>query len=98
MDFRTAVAARQLSERSEWAVNAVGAVMLSVPHCMPSDPVSISVKGSACKVDYESASFEIPVPALILPFLKASATVLLVTFRRTNIVIEKDVFVRHLEP
>lgn len=98
MDFRNAIAARQITERSEWAVNAAGSLMLSVPHCMPEAPDTISVKDSRCAVDYGSASFDVPVPDFIWPFLSAAPTVLLVTFKRTNIVIEKDVFVRHRQP
>lgn len=98
MDFRNAIAAREIAERSEWAVNASRALMLSVPHCMPEAPDAISVKDSRCTVDYGSASFDITVPDFIWPFLRGAPTVLLVTFKRTNIVIEKDVFVRHRQP
>ncbi|NTF18185.1 hypothetical protein G6L37_07180 [Agrobacterium rubi] len=94
MDFRTSIVARQISDRTEWAVNAQGALMLSVPHVLPSPPNGISVIDGRCTADYGAAGcFPVPVPALIAPFLESAATILLVTFRRTNIVSERDVFV-----
>jgi len=96
MDFRASLAARQIGDRSEWSVNAQGALMLSVPHVLPSPPSRISVKTGGCEVDYDGVgSFPVPVPTLIAPFLANAPTVLLVTFRRTNIVSERDVFVNH---
>jgi hypothetical protein len=95
MDFRNAVAARQIAERAEWAVNASGGLMLSVPHCLPSAPDGVSLTESGCTVDFGDLSFSVPVPDFISPFLSVAPTVLLVTFKRTNIVTEKDVFVRH---
>jgi hypothetical protein len=96
MGFRNAVAARQIAERSEWGVNASGDVMLSVPHCMPTAPDGVTLsEASGCTVDFGDLSFAVPVPDFIHPFLSAAPTLLLVTFKRTNIVIEKDVFVRH---
>lgn len=98
MGFRNTIAARQIAERAEWAVNASGGLMLSVPHCMPTAPDAISAMESECTVDYGDLSFTVPVPDFVVPFLSAAPTVLLVTFKRTNIVIEKDVFVRHRQP
>lgn len=96
MDFRNSIAARQIGDRSEWAVNAQGALMLSVPHVLPHPPSGISFRHGACTVDFDGAgSFPVPVPSLIAPFLAKAPTVLLVTFKRTNIVSEKDVFVSH---
>lgn len=96
MNFRASLAARQIGDRSEWSVNAHGALMLSVPHVFPSPPSGISVKPEACEVDYDGVgSFPVPVPPLIAPFLAKAPTVLLVTFRRTNIVSERDIFVSH---
>lgn len=95
MDFRNAIAARQIADRSEWAINASGGLMLSVPHCMPRTPDAVTVTGDVCTVDYGKDSFPVAVPDFVVPFLSAAPTVLLVTFKRTNIVIEKDVFVRH---
>jgi hypothetical protein len=95
MNFRNAVAARRIEERSEWGVNASGDLMLSVPHCMPTAPDGVSVSKTGCTVDFGDLSFSVPVPDFISPFLSAAPTVLLVTFKRTNIVTEKDVFVRH---
>jgi hypothetical protein len=94
MDFRASVAARQISDRSEWSVNAAGALMLSIPHCLPSAPEKLTLSGGVCRVDFgTNGSFPVPVPDIVAPFLDRAATVLLVTFRRTNIVYETDVFV-----
>lgn len=98
MDIRSSLAARQIEDRSEWGVNASGAVMLSVPHCLPSPPHGVTLRGGLFTVDYDIGSFCVPVPDYVSPFLAEAPTVLLVTLRRTNIVNERDVFVRRPEP
>lgn len=68
--------------------------MLSVPHVLAAPPSGITLNSNGCLLNYDgAASFAISVPELIAPFLSKAPTVLLVTFRRTNIVSERDVFV-----
>lgn len=94
MAFRNSIAQKQIADRSEWAINASGALMLSVPHVFPDEPTGLSFKAGVCSISCgPSGTFAIDVPDLVRPFLDHTATVLLVTFRRTNIVSERDVFV-----
>lgn len=94
MKVRYALMLRQLVERSQWSVNATKEVLLSIPHCSPSRPSGLEMKGGGYILSFDDGStFQVPVPAFVKPFLSQVATVLVVTFRRTNIVNEIDIFV-----
>lgn len=96
--IRSAVIVRQLAEKSEWAVNATEEVLLSIPHCTPARPSGIQPGLFDCTLSFDDGSgFSIPVPPFIRPFLRKAPTVLVVAFRRTNIISEIDVFVQHGE-
>lgn len=97
-DFSSAARLRQLSSRSEWAVNALHEVLLSVPCCTPSRPSGLVLRGDDCLLCFEDGErVQLAVPAVVRPFLGKVATVLVVSFVRTNIVNEIDVFVTHDE-
>ena len=94
LGIRRSLAARQIADRSEWAVNAVGAVMLAVPQVGYGPPSSLLAGETGAAIAFGADEpFEVPVQELVRPFLERAHTVLVVSFKRTRIVGETTLFV-----
>ena len=82
------------SSKCEWAVNAIGNVLMSTSHFFVNDLICATIVDDYLIINHDidrKTFFKIPVP--VMPYIKAAPSVLVVTFNPEGEIIENDLSV-----